>query len=57
MSVVFCLPHPVALSVFIICRGVGTRILWMCVLIVRFGPRYDPEPLNALPWVVQCCLF
>ena len=37
MSVSFCLPHPVAVSVFLmICRGLCacTEILWMCVLYV-----------------------
>ena len=39
MSVSLCLPHPVAVSAFMICRGVYacTEILWMCVLYVRFG--------------------
>ena len=33
MSVSFCLPHPVAVSVFMICRGLCacTEMLWMCV--------------------------
>ena len=41
MSVSFCLPHPVAVSVFMICRGLCacTEMLWMCVLYVSFGPR------------------
>ena len=36
MSVSFCLPHPVAVSVFIICSGlcVCTEMLQMCVLYV-----------------------
>ena len=33
MSVSFCLPHPVAVSAFIICSGlrVCTEMFWMCV--------------------------
>ena len=33
MSVSFCLPHPVAVSAFMICRGLCacTEMLWMCV--------------------------
>ena len=55
MSVSFCLPHPVAVSAFMICRGLCacTEMLWVCVLYVSF----DPEPLGALPWVVHCCVF
>ena len=39
MSVSFCLPHPVAVSAFMICRGLCacTEMLWMCVLYVNFG--------------------
>ena len=38
MSVSFCLPHPVAVSAFMICRGLCacTEMLWMCVLYVSF---------------------
>ena len=45
-SVSFCLPHPVAVSAFLICRGLCacTEMLWMCVV-------------GALPWVVLCCLL
>ena len=41
MSVSFCLPHPVAVSAFMICRGlcVCTEILWMCVLYVSFESK------------------
>ena len=37
MGVSFCLPHPVALSAFMICRGLCacTEMLWKCVLYVR----------------------
>ena len=39
MSVSFCLPHPVAVSAFMICRGLCacTEMLWMCVLYVSCG--------------------
>ena len=41
MSVSFCLPHPVAVSASMICRGLCacTEMLWMCVLYVNFGNR------------------
>ena len=39
MSVSFCLPHPVAVSAFMICRGLCacTEMLWMCVLVYSAG--------------------
>ena len=38
---VSCLPHPVAVSAFMICRGLCacTEMLWMCVLHVSFGSK------------------
>ena len=39
MSVPFCLPHPVAVNVFIICRGLCAVMLCMCVLYVSFGSK------------------
>ena len=41
MSVSFCLPHPVAVSAFMICRGLCacTEMLRMCVLYVSFGSK------------------
>ena len=41
MIVSFCLPHPVAVSAFMICRVLCgcTEMLWMCVLYVSFGLR------------------
>ena len=44
MSVSFCLPHPVAVSAFMICRGLCacTEMLWMCVLYVSFGSKVRP---------------
>ena len=58
MSVSFCLPHPVAVSAFMFCRGLCacTEMLWMCVLYVSFGSKVRPRTLGALPWVVLCCL-
>ena len=44
MSVSFCLPHPGAVSAFMICRGLCacTEMLWMCVLYVSFGSKVRP---------------
>ena len=44
MSVSFCLPHPVAVSAFMICRGLCacTEMVWMCVLYVSFGSKVRP---------------
>ena len=41
MSVSFCLPHPAAVSAFMICRSLCacTEMLWMCVLYVSFGSK------------------
>ena len=41
MSVSFCLPHPLAVSAFMICRGLCacTEMLWMCVLYVSFWSK------------------
>ena len=45
MSVSFCLPHPVAVSAFMICRSLCacTEMLWMCVLYVSFGSKVRPR--------------
>ena len=45
MSVSFCLPHPVAVGAFMICRGLCacTEMLWMCVLYVSFGSKVIPR--------------
>ena len=42
MSVSFCLPHLLAVSAFMICRGVCacTEMLWMCV---SFGFKVRPR--------------
>ena len=41
MSVSFCLHHPVAVSAFMICRGLYacTEMVRMCVLYVSFGSK------------------
>ena len=50
MSVSFCLPHPVAVSAFMICRGlcVCTEMLWMCVLYVSFGSKVRPRTFGLV---------
>ena len=50
MSVSFCLPHPVAVSVFMICRGVCacTEMLWMCVMYVSFGSKVRPRTFGCV---------
>ena len=47
MSVSFCLPHPVAVSGFIICSGLCacTEMVWMCVLYVSFGSKGKAQNL------------
>ena len=49
MSVSFCLPHPFAVSAFMICRGlcVCTEMLWMCVLYVSFGSEVRPRTFGC----------
>ena len=50
MSVSFCLPHPVAVSAFMICRGLCacTEMLWMCVLYVSFGFKVRPRTFGCV---------
>ena len=50
MSVSFCLPHPVAVSAFMICRGLCacTEMLWMCVLYVSFGSKVRPRTFGCV---------
>ena len=50
MSVSFCLPHPVAVSVFMICRGLCacTEMLWMCVLYVSLGSKVRPGTFGCV---------
>ena len=50
VSFCFCLPHPVAVSAFMICRGLCacTEILWMCVLYVSFGSKVRPRTFGCV---------
>ena len=50
MSVSFCLPHPVAVSAFMIVSGVCacTEILWMRVLYVSFGSKVRPRTFGCV---------
>ena len=50
MSVSFCLPHPVAVSAFMICRGLCacTEMLWMCVLYVSLGSKVRPRTFGCV---------
>ena len=50
MSVSFCLPHPVAVSAFMICKGLCacTDMLWMCVLYVSFGSKARPRSFGCV---------
>ena len=50
MSNSFCLPHPVAVSAFMICRGLCacTEMLWMCVLYVSFGSKVRPRTFGCV---------
>ena len=50
MSVTFYLPHPVAVSAFIICSGLCacTEMLRMCVLYVSFGSKVRPRTLGCV---------
>ena len=50
MSVSFCLPHHVAVSAFMICRGLCacTEILWLCVLCVSFGSKIRPRTFGCV---------
>ena len=50
MSVSFCLPHPVAVSAFMICRGLCacTEMFWTCVLYVSFGSKVRPRTFGCV---------
>ena len=50
MIVSFCLPHPVAASDFMICRGLCacTEMLWMCVLYVSVGSKLRPKTFGYI---------
>ena len=57
MSVSFCLPHPVAVSAFMICRGLCacTEMLWMCVLYVSFGSKVRPRTFGCVAMGEMSC--
>ena len=50
MSASFCLPHPVAVSAFILCSGLCacTEMLWMCALYVSFGSKVRPRTFGCV---------
>ena len=47
MSVSFCLPHPVAVSAFIICSDL-CACTEMCVLYVSFGSKVRPRTFGCV---------
>ena len=65
MSVSFCLPHLVAVSAFMICRGLCacTEMLWVCVLYVRAVSKVRPRTFgyvaicSALLFIVRSRLL
>ena len=59
MSVSFCLPRPVAVSVFIMCRGLCacTEMLWMCVLYVSFGSKVKSRTLRCVAMGSALCIL
>ena len=50
MYVSFCLPHPVAVSAFMIWKGlcVCTEMLWTCVLYVSFVSKVRPRTFGCV---------
>ena len=50
MGVSSCLPHPVAVSALMICRGLCacTEMLWMCVLYVSFWSKVRPRTFGCV---------
>ena len=50
MSVSFCLPHPVAVSAFMICGDLCacTEMMWMCVVYVSFGSKVSPRTFGCV---------
>ena len=55
MSSSFCLPHPVAVSAFIICSSLCacTEMLIICVLYVRFGSKVRPRTFGCVAMVKE----
>ena len=50
LGVSFCLPHHVAVSVFMICRGLCAcnEMLWMCVMYVSFVSKVRPRTFGCV---------
>ena len=50
MSVSYCLPHPVAVSAFMICRALCacTEMVWMCMLYVSFRSNVRPRTFGSV---------
>ena len=50
MAVSFCLPFPVTVSAFMICRGLCacTEMLCMCAMYVSFGPKVRPRTFGCV---------
>ena len=61
MNVSLCLPHPVAVSAFMICRGLCAcaELLWMCVLYVSFRSKVRPRTFGcvAMSSSALLCIF
>ena len=57
VSVSFCLPHSVAMSAFMICRGlcVCTEMLWMYVFYVSFRSTVRPITFGCI--AMGSCVF
>ena len=57
MSVSFCLLYPVAVSAFMICRGLCacTEMLCVCVLYVSFGSDIRPRTFGCV--AMGCALL
>ena len=55
----FCLPHPVTVSAFMICRGLcACTEMWMWVLYVSFGSKSRPRTFRyiAMGTALLCIL-
>ena len=60
MSVYFDLPHPVAVSSFMICRGlcVSIDMLLMCVMHVSFGSKVRHRTFGCVAMgIALMCFF
>ena len=47
---VYPIPHPVAVSAFMICRGLCacTEMLWICVMYASFGSKVRPRTIGCV---------